>query len=279
VVVERDRREVGIRELVVRNISAVNLELQLVRLVEDTNGAALTSRQILDGVVEVKLLNLRLGADALLNLSHEHVLGTGGEHSALIRVEVGVVRVDIPRVGGRGGAPSDTNLNIVILESHKGESRLPVLTEGEAEGVELRSSRTVVETGRHRLGVRCGREGGGDEGGVGGILGVHHLTTNEELNLGNQGGPVGDGLCIGAGRVVGGQVDVVEEITLALEANSGHTTVTDVTLDDLTFYSLGKIGVTFVCGAEEADFGSTHEVSILSTDSYKLGDTTRHFII
>jgi hypothetical protein len=50
-------------------------------------------------------------------------------------------------------------------------------------------------------------------------------------------------------------------------------------LDDLTFYSLGKIGVTFVCGAEEADFGSTHEVSILSTDSYKLGDTTRHFII
>jgi len=267
VVVKGNRCEVRIGELVVRDVGAVDLELELVGIVENGHVRG-TGGQILDWMVEVELLDLGLGADGLLDLGHEHVLGTRGEHGALIGVEVGVVRVDIPRAVRRGGAPRDANLNIVILESHERKGGLPVLTEGETKRVKLRGRLTVVETSRHRLGVGASGESGSDESGVGGILGVYHLTTDEELNLGNQVGPARDGLRNGCGRIVGGEVDVVEQITLALEANSGHTTVVDVTLDDLTFDSLGKIGVTFVCGAEEADLGGTHEVSILSTDSY-----------
>jgi hypothetical protein len=55
--------------------------------------------------------------------------------------------------------------------------------------------------------------------------------------------------------------------------------VGDVALNDLTFDSLGKIGVTFIGGPEETDLGLTHEVDVLSSDGYELGNTTRHFII
>jgi hypothetical protein len=42
---------------------------------------------------------------------------------------------------------------------------------------------------------------------------------------------------------------------------------------------LGEVRVTLVRRPEKADFGLTDEVHILSTDSDKLGDTTRHFIL
>tara|TARA_R110001599_G_scaffold270893_1_gene471844 strand:- start:56 stop:406 length:351 start_codon:yes stop_codon:yes gene_type:complete len=112
-----------------------------------------------------------------------------------------------------------------------------------------------------------GREGGGDESGIRGILGVNNLATHEELDLGNQSSPSGDVRRVGTARIVGSQVNIVEEITLALETNGGHTTVVHVTLDDLTFNSLGKIRITFVRGSEERDLRITHEVSILGTDS------------
>jgi hypothetical protein len=166
------------------------------------------------------------------------------------------------------GAPSDTQLYIVILQGHQGKGRLPVLTEGEAKGVELGSRASIIQGTRHRLGLCSGREGGGDESGIRGILGVDNLTTDEKFNLGNQKSPIWDDLRVGTGRIMGRQVNIVEEITLALETNGGHTTVVHVTLDDLTFNSLGKIRVTFVRGPEERDLGLANEVSILGTDSY-----------
>jgi hypothetical protein len=47
----------------------------------------------------------------------------------------------------------------------------------------------------------------------------------------------------------------------------------------LAFHGLGEVRVAFVGTSEKADFGLTDEVRILSTDSNKLGDTTRHFIL
>jgi hypothetical protein len=78
---------------------------------------------------------------------------------------------------------------------------------------------------------------------------------------------------------VGSEVDIVEHVTLALEADGGHTVVGDVALNDLTLDSLGKISVTFVGGPEERHLGLTDEVHILGSDGYELGNTTRHFII
>ena len=68
-------------------------------------------------------------------------------------------------------------------------------------------------------------------------------------------------------------------LELALEADGGHTTIGDVALDDLTFDSLGKVCVTLVVRPEKAYFGLTDKMHILGTDSNKLGNTTRHFII
>jgi hypothetical protein len=84
---------------------------------------------------------------------------------------------------------------------------------------------------------------------------------------------------LGTIRLDGHEIDIVEHVTLALEADGGHTVVRDVALNDLTLDSLGKISVTLVGRTEKADFGLTDEVHILSTDSDELGDTTRHFIL
>tara|TARA_R110000868_G_scaffold29654_1_gene110275 strand:- start:362 stop:1039 length:678 start_codon:yes stop_codon:yes gene_type:complete len=108
---------------------------------------------------------------------------------------------------------------------------------------------------------------------------VNHLTTDEELHLGNGGDPIGDGVGLGTIRLDGHEVDIVEEVPLALEADGGHTIVRDVALNDLTLDSLGKICVTLVRRPEKADFGLTYKVHILGTDSNELGNTTRHFIL
>tara|TARA_B110000914_G_scaffold50823_1_gene43639 strand:- start:1 stop:327 length:327 start_codon:yes stop_codon:yes gene_type:complete len=106
---------------------------------------------------------------------------------------------------------------------------------------------------------------------------INELTPDKEFNLGDHSGPIRD--CVTRDTSVGYEVDIVEHITLALEADSGHAMVGDVALNDLTFDSLGEIGVAFIGGPEETDLGLTHEVDVLSTDGYELGNTTRHFII
>jgi hypothetical protein len=239
VIVEGHGGKVGISELVVSHISTVDLELELVaRGADHGDRRSITSGDVLDGVVKVELLNLRVGRDRLLNLGHDHVLGLGSEHFTLLGVEVRVVRVDLPLARGSLGTPSDAKLDIVVLEGDERESRLPVLTEGEAERVELGSTGAIIEAGRRRLGRRERRKGGGD----------------------------------------GHEVHIVEHVTLALEADGGHTVVRDVALNDLTLDSLGEVRVTLVGRTEKADFGLTDEVHILSTDSDELGDTTRHLL-
>lgn len=279
-VVEGNGGEVGVGKLEVRNVGAVNLELKLVTSsAHHGDGRRVTRSEILHRVIEVELLNFRAGGDRLLNLSHDHALGRSSEHLTLLSVEVRIVGVDLPLARSSLGTPSDAKLDIVVLEGDEREGRLPVLTEGEAEGVELRGAATVVETGGNRLGGGIGREGGGDESGIGRILIIDHLTTDEKLNLGDDSSPIGESIGGGTITLDGHEIHVAEHVTLALEADGGHTVVRDVALNDLTLDSLREVRVTLVGRTEKADFGLADEVHILSTDGDKLGDTTRHFIL
>jgi len=279
VVIKGNRCEVGVAEFVVGDISAVDLKLELVGIRYDVHSSRVRRRKILDRVVEVEFLDLRTRGDRLLNLGDEHVLGLRSEDLTLLGIEVRIIGVDLPLVFSGTRSPSDAKLNIVVLERDEREGSLPVLTESKAERVEALIGGTTVEIASDRLGGGSGREGGGNLGRVEGILVINHLTTDEELHLGDGSGPVGDDVRLGAIGLDGHEVDVVEHVTLALKANGGHTTVRDVALNDLTLDSLGKVRVALVGRTEKADFGLTDEVHILSTDSDELGDTTRHFIL
>jgi len=271
--------EVGIGKFVISNICTVNLELELIIIVKDRHSGSLTRSQILDWVVEIQLLDLGSGGDRLLGLGDEHVLGLGSEHLTLLGIEVRVIGVDIPLVSGRRGAPSDSELDIVVLKRNEWKSSLPVLTESKAEGVEPVGCATVDQVSGNRLGSGSRRKSGSNEGGVSRILLINHLTPHKEFNLGNFGQPLGLTVSLGSGTIIGNEVDIPEHVTLALEADGGHTVVGDVALNDLTLDSLGKICMTFVGGPEERHLGLTDEVHILSADGYELGNTTRHFII
>ena len=176
------------------------------------------------------------------------------------------------------GLPPDPEFDIVVLESHEGKGRLPVLTEGEAERVELGGGGAIIELTRDGLGETGREKVGGDVVREEGILIIDDLATDEELNLVDHGRPV-EGLAGVGGVVDRGEVGVAKEITLTLEANGGHTTLGESTLNDLTLDSLGEVRVTLVSRTEKADFGLTDEVHILGTDSDELGNTTRHFIL
>jgi len=268
---------VGVSKLEVGDIGTVNLELELVIVVEDIESRSLSRGQVLDGVVEVEFLHLGTGRDRLLNLGDEKVHGLTSEQLTLLGIEVRIVRVDIPCRSSGLGTPSDAKLHIMILEGDERKGSLPVLTESETERVETLRGGTTVQVTIDRLG-RGGRgESGGDETGIRDILFINNLTSDQEFNLGNYGSPVSDSITLETG--VGSEVDIVEHVTLALEADGGHTIVRDVALDDLTFDSLGKVCVTLVGRPEKAYFGLTDKVDILGTDRDELGNTTRHFII
>jgi len=180
VVIERDRGVVRVREFEVGNIGTVNLKLELVIIVEDRESRAVRRGKVLDWVVEIELLDLGARRDRLLSLGDQHILGLGSEDFALLGIEVGVVRVDVPLLAGisGGGTPSDAKLHIVILEGNERKGSLPVLTESETERVETLVGRATVEITGNRLG-RGGRgEGGCDEGRVGRILLINKLPTN-----------------------------------------------------------------------------------------------------
>ena len=279
VVVQGHCGEVGIGELEVGHIGTVDLELELVVIVEDGEIGGIRGGEVLHGMVEAHLLDLVIGGDRLLDLGHDHVLRRTREHLTLLGIEVGVVRVDIPLISGSGRTPRDAELDVVVLEGDEGEGGLPVLTEGEAEGVEARGSYTTEEITSDRLGRGSRGDAGSDEGREGGILFINDLATDEKLHLGDLSAPRHVGVRLGRGTVVGDEVDIAEHVTLALEADGGHTVVRYVALNDLTLDSLREVRVTLVRRTEKADFGLTDEVHILSTDSDELGDTTRHFIL
>jgi len=279
VVVEGHSGEVGVRKLEVRDVGAVDLELELVRIRQDREVGRIRRGQVLHWVIEVHLLDLGARGDRLLDLGHDHVLGLRSEDLPLLGIEVRVVCVNVPLVRSRRRTPGNAELNVVVLEGNEGEGRLPVLTEGEAEGVETGGSRTTKEVARDGLGGGGRRKGWRDEGRVGRVLLVHNLATDEQFNLGNLGAPLGGGVGLGRRAIVGDEVDVAHEVPLPLEADGGHTIVRDVALDDLTLDSLGEVGVTLVGRSEKADLWLANEVDILSTDGNELGNTTRHFIL
>jgi len=283
VVVEGYSVEVGVGKLIVSNIGAVDLKLNLIIVgtivLEDINTRGVSSREVLDGMVEVELLDLGTRGCGLLHLGDDHVLGGRGEVITLVGVKKRVVRVDIPLHTGisRRRTPSDANLHIVVLEGNEWKGSLPVLTESETERVEALGGGTSVETTRDGLGGRGRRKGGGDESGVDRVLLINHLTTDKKFNLGNHRSPIRYGL--GLETIVRNKVNIVEKVTLTLEAHGRHTVVGDVTLDHLTFHGLREISMTLVGRAKKADFGLTDKVHILGSDGDELGNTTRHFII
>ena len=147
----------GIGELVVGHIGAVDLELELVGVSENSEIGGVSGGDVLNGMVKVHLLDLGTGSDRLLDLSHDHVLGLGSEHLTLLGIEVGVVGVDVPLVTDRSRTPGNAKLDIMVLKGDEGESRLPVLTEGETERVKLEISGTTKEVTRNRFRRRGGR--------------------------------------------------------------------------------------------------------------------------
>ena len=281
-VVGRRRRVVGVDELEVRHISTVDLKLDTVRCRVDAVSSDVARGEEFDGVVKVQFLGTTERRQGLLNLGNQDRTRVTGEELTLIGVQVDVVGVALDAaertVDVGMGLPPDPELDVVVLESHEGKGRLPVLTEGETEGVELGGGGAIVELTRDGLGETGREEVGGDVVGEEGILVIDDLATDEELNLVDHGRPI-EGLAGIRGVVDRGEVGVAEEVTLTLEANGGHTTLGESTLNDLTLDSLGKVRVTLIRGTEEAHLGITDEVGILSTDSDKLGDTTRHFIL
>jgi len=280
VVIERYSVEVGVGKLVVSNVSTVDLKLNLVIVGtivgQDVHTRGVSSREVLDGVVKVELLDLDTGGCGLLHLSDDHILGGRGEVITLVGVKKRVVRVDIPleAVISRRRTPSDTELYVMVLQSNEWKGSLPVLTEGKTERVKALVDGATVETTSDGLGGGSSREGGGDESRVCRVLLINHLTTDKKFNLGNHRGPIRYGL--GFETIVRNKVNIVEKVTLALEAYSGHTVIGNVTLDHLTFHSLGEVSMTLVSRSKKTDFRLTDEVCILCTDSNKLGNTTRH---
>ena len=281
-VVRRRRRVVGIDELEISHIGTVNLELDTVGRRVDTVSSDVARGKELHGVVKVELLGTTEGRQGLLDLGNQDRTRITGEKLTLIGVQVDVVGVALDAteraVDVGVGLPPDPELDIVVLKGHEGEGRLPVLTEGEAERVELGGSGSIVEFTRDGLGETGREKIGGDVVDEEGILVIDDLATDEELNLVDHGRPV-EGLTGVGGVVDRSEVGVAEEVTLTLEANGGHTTLGESTLNDLTLDSLGKVRVATVGGTEEAHLGITDEVGILSTDSDELGNTTRHFIL
>ena len=236
-VVGRDRAEVWVRPLVVGHIGAVDLELQLVGGGEDGHVIArLTSDQALDRVVEVQLLHLLTRRESLLHLVDDDLLRLAGEELALLGVDVRKVGVALPLVRVRAGTPRDAEFDVVVGEGHEWEGVLPRFTEEESEGVETRGGAAFVETTEAGLGEVLGQDLRGDERGEEGVLGVDDLTTDEQFNLVDDRGPVGDGRvglgAIGLHRL---EVHVRQEVPLALDAHRGHAIGADVALDHLTF--------------------------------------------
>jgi hypothetical protein len=268
---------VGVDKLEIRHVAAVNLELELVSVNSDGEISPVRGGQELDGVIKVNLLDPRLGSDGTLGLGDEHVLRGPRERRTLVGVKIHIMCVAFPLFRGERGPPRDANLDVVILEGDEGDGRLPILTEGEAERVEPALGR-LGET-RLGLGEILGEDGRGDKLRKGGGLIVNHLTTDEQLHLGNLSEPVSGRVIESLSPVVGGEVHVAEHITLALEADRGHPVTTGVALDNLTLHGLCKVRVTLVAGTEKGNFRLPNDVSILSTYGDELSYSTGHFIV
>jgi hypothetical protein len=271
VVVKSCGRVVRLRNFSVTDVGTIDLKLHLTR--SHTNITTLVRREELHGVVVVELLNCGTRRDRLLRLCNEHVLGCGRNSSALVRVEVDELSVNFI-IRHRESTPRDAKLYIVVLKRDERKRRLRVLTERETKGVKPR----IIGTGSgERLGIRLRKHQRGNLLRELGRVCIDNLTTDEKFDLADLRFPITACRRV-RGRAIS-NVNITEHITLALEANGGHTIRDGVTLDNLLLYGLSKVCVTFVIGSEKGHLGLTDNVSILSANSDELGNTTGHFYI
>ena len=263
------RGVVWVHWLGIRNIGTVDLQSNLT--VNESEVAWVVSREILDWVVVVHLLDGGTGLGGTLGLGDHHVLWERRQSSAFIGIQVDVLRVDFI-VSDNWGIPRDTQFHVMVLERNQWDRGLPVFTERKSEWVE-RPRRASAGTGG--LGITLSHRNWGDVlREVGGLF-IDDLTTNQKLHLFDSIDPIGRCECLwGATR----DVAVTEEVTLAFETNGRDTTRGWSPLEHLALHGLGKVRVTTIVRSEEADFGLTDEMGILGTDGDELGNTTRHFI-
>jgi len=272
VIVQRRFRVVWHSWLGIRDIRTVNLELDATSGDTQSRGIKhVGRRQELDWMVEVEFLHSTTRCDGLLGLGDDHVLWHGRQSGAFISVQVDVLCVHFIIIRHRR-IPRDTQLHVVVLERNQWERGLPVLTERETKWVESSGTRRrAVWT----LACVLGHDGWCDVLGEMGSLIIDDLSTDQKFNLLDSARPLRLGeRGWGTLRNIG----VSEEITLAFESNGRDTTIGWDALEHLALHSLGKVRVTTIARAEEADFGLADEVRILGTDSDELGNTTRHFI-
>jgi len=205
----------GLRELRVTDIGTVNLKLDLT--IGESDRRIFASRDELDGVVVVELLNSRLRGDRHLGLCDEHVLGGTRHCGPFVSVEVNELRVHFKvRLGECSTTPRDAELDIMVLERHERQRGLSIFTERESEWVELRRICTVTRR-RERLGVRLRKHDRRDVLRKFRSVRVDDLTTDQKFNLFDLSLPLGAGQSLGCAV---GNVHVTNEITLTLEAHS-----------------------------------------------------------
>jgi len=222
-------------------------------------------------VIEVEFLHGTTRRDGLLRLGDDHVLWHGRESRAFIGIQVNVLCVDFVVIG-RWRIPRDAQFHIVVLEGDQWNRRLPVFTERKSEWVESSGARGRAVWTLARV---LGHDGWCDVLGEMRRLIINDLTTNQKFNLLDSARPLRLGeRSWGTLRDIG----VSKEITFAFETNGRDTTIGWDALEHLALYSLGKVCVTSIARAEEADFGLADEMRILGADSDELGNTTRHFI-
>jgi len=270
VIVDRTGSIVRVRELGITNISTVDLKLGLCLSGANEILSIIAVRaEELDGVVERKLLNSRIRLNGLLCLSDQHVLRSRGESRALVGIEVDELGVDLVRIAGERTTlttrtPGNSDLDVMVLESHQGDGRLGILAKRESQGVNLSGVRPVIQ-GLMRLRVRLTEKKGSETLRKNGIVGINDLPPDQELNLGNFilptfGGAVGRSITVG-------DVHVPEKVTLALETHGRHTVHDGVTLDNLLLDGLSKIRMALVGGTEKRNLGTANNVRILGSNS------------
>jgi len=243
----------------VTNVHAVNLRLELVVDGWDLGSTKRVRRRIvvglerqeLDGVSQSQLLHVGGRDGDAVHLGDKQVHGRVGKVLTLRLVKVDEVgpRLILERGVGSGcrqtrqrqrrtqcRAPRDADLDVVVLESHQGQRHVPVLAEEKLERQEpvgdvVGSSGVVVE---ETLGEVLGTSHRLDVGHPCDVLCVNNLTTNEQLDLVNDVGPV-DAWDQSTSRILRDEVHVVDEVTLLLQTDRGDVASRWVTLDQLAF--------------------------------------------
>jgi len=230
-------------------------------------------------MIEIREVKLGIGVRRwlVLSLGDEELMVVVCEELALFGIEVHIVAVYLGgTTGGVTIAALHTNLDIVVLERHKGKTLRPVLTKEERNHVVVPGVVTLTgiggdcETG---LSTRIPHEGIVDALNVEGVKLRNLLSTNPKSKLGRSGSVLGEET-ISIGRDIRNisilDPNVAHEITLRANRN-GNFVVRTESSDVIQALRLhGEVGVAFIVLTEEADLGITRDVDILGTHRHEL---------